>query len=84
MVRNKGVLIRISGSSSVIVYSLRVRCAPAYKVDSKAALTYSLSLIKWIGYKARDPIEFKGDKRSTDSDLFLDLRLILLYWIFLI
>ena len=66
-------------SRGIIVYNLRFRRALAYKIDSKVALAYSLSLIKWIGYKARDPVEFKGGKESISSNLFLDLLSILFY-----
>jgi hypothetical protein len=55
-----------------MVYNLGFRRAPAYKINLKATLTYSLNLIKWIGYKAGDSIEFKRGKGSSGSDLFLD------------
>jgi len=58
-----------------MVYNLGFERAPAYKINSKATLTYSLSLIKWISYKARDPIEFKEGKGFSGFDLFLDFLL---------
>ena len=76
---NKGILVCILSSKGIIVYNLRFRRVLAYKINPKVVLAYSLSLIKWISYKARDPIEFKGGKGSTSSDLFLDLLLILFY-----
>jgi hypothetical protein len=76
---NKGILVYILSSRGIIVYNLRFRHALVYKINPKVALAYSLSLIKWIGYKARDSIEFKGDKGSISSNLFLDLLLILFY-----
>jgi hypothetical protein len=76
---NKGVLVYILSSKSIIVYNLGFRRAPAYKINPKATLTYSLNLIKWIDYKARDSIEFKGGKGSSGSDLFLDFLFSLFY-----
>jgi hypothetical protein len=55
-----------------MVYNLGFRYALACKINLKATLTYSLSLIKWISYKARDSIKFKGGKGFSSSDLFLD------------
>jgi hypothetical protein len=72
---DKGILVHILSSRGITVCNLGFRRALAYKIDSKATLTYSLSLIKWISYKARDPIEFKGGKGSSGSDLFLDFLL---------
>jgi hypothetical protein len=72
LVINKGVLVRILNSGSIIVYNLGFRRALACKINPKATLTHSLNLIKWIGYKARDSIKFKGGKGSNSSDLLLD------------
>jgi hypothetical protein len=72
---NEGILVRILSSRGITVYNLGFGRAPAYKINPKATLTHSLSLIKWISYEARDPIEFKGDKGSNGSDLFLDFLL---------
>jgi hypothetical protein len=72
---NKGILVRILSFRGIIVHNLGFGHAPAYKINSKATLTYSLSLIKWISYKARDLIEFKGGKGSSGFDLFLDFLL---------
>jgi hypothetical protein len=80
---NKGILVRILSSRGIAVRNLRFRRALAYKINPKVALVYSLSLIKWIGYKARDLIKFKGGKGSTSSDLFLDLLPIPFYWVLL-
>jgi hypothetical protein len=75
MVCNKGVLVYISSSKSVIVYNLGVRRALAYKVNPKATLVYSLDLFKWVRYKASNSIKFKGVKGSAFFNLFLDLLL---------
>jgi hypothetical protein len=76
---NKGILVYILSSRGIIVCNLRFRRALAYKINPKVALAYNLSLIKWIGYKARDSIKFKGGKGSPSSNLFLDLLSILFY-----
>ena len=76
---NKVILVCILSSKSIIVYNLRFRRVLAYKINLKVALAYSLSLIKWIGYKTRDPIKFKGGKESISFNLFLDLLFILFY-----
>jgi hypothetical protein len=72
---NKGILIYILSFRGITVHNLGFGRASAYKIDSKATLTHSLSLIKWISYKARDPIEFKEGKGSSGSNLFLDFLL---------
>ena len=79
LVINKGALVYILSSRSIIVYNLGFRRAPAYKINPKATLTYSLNLIKWINYKARDPIKFKGGKGFNSFDLFLDFLFSLFY-----
>ena len=76
---NKGILVHILSSRGIIVHNLGFKYAPAYKINSKATLTYSLSLIKWISYKAKDPIKFKGGKGFSGFDLFLDFLLSLFY-----
>jgi hypothetical protein len=79
MVCNKGVLVYISSSKSVIVCNLGVGRALACKVNPKATLVYSLDLFKWVGYEASDSIEFKGVKGFVFFNLFLDLLLTLFY-----
>jgi hypothetical protein len=81
---NKGILVYILSSKGITVRNLGFKRALAYKIDSKATLTHSLSLIKWISYKARDPIEFKGGKGSSGSNLFLDFLLNPFYQVLLI
>jgi hypothetical protein len=79
MVYNKGVLVYILSSKSVMVYNLGVSRALAYKVNPKGTLVYSLDLFKWVRYKASDFIKFKGVKGSAFFNLFLDLLLTLFY-----
>jgi hypothetical protein len=69
---NKGILVYILSFRGITVYNLGFRRTPAYKINPKATLTYSLSLIKWISYKARDFIKFKGGKGFNSFNLFLD------------
>jgi hypothetical protein len=76
-------LVYILSSKSITVYNLGFRRALAYKINPKATLTYSLNLIKWVGYEARDSIEFKGGKGSSGSDLFLDFLFSLFYRVLL-
>ena len=76
---DKGILVRILSSKSITVRDLRLKCAPAYKIDPEVALTYSLRLIERISYEARDLIEFKRSKGLNNSDLFLDLLFSLFY-----
>jgi hypothetical protein len=72
---NKRILVYILSFKGITVYNLGFRRALAYKINSKATLIYSLSLIKWISYKARDPIKFKGGKGFSGFNLFLDFLL---------
>jgi len=58
------VLVRILVYRSITVRNLRVRYALAYKINSKTTLVYRANLVKWVVYKARDPIKFKGGKES--------------------
>jgi hypothetical protein len=76
---NKRVLIYILSFKSIIVRNLRVKYITAYKINLEIVLTYNLSLIKWINYKARDFIKFKRSKRLINSDLFLNFFFILFY-----
>jgi hypothetical protein len=76
---NKGVLVYISSSKSVIVYNLGFGRALACEVNFEATLVYSLDLFKWVRYKASDSIEFKGVKGSAFFNLLLDLLFTLFY-----
>jgi hypothetical protein len=65
--------------SGIIVRNLGFKYALAYKINPKATLTYNLSLIKWISYKAKDLIKFKGGKGFSSFNLFLDFLFSLFY-----
>ena len=53
----------------VAVHDLGIRYDLARKVDSKTPWVYRANLIKWVGYKARDPIEFKAGKKSISFNI---------------
>ena len=69
---NERVLVCILNSKGITVYNLEFKRALAYKINLKATLTRSLNLIEWIGYEARDLIEFKRGKEFNSFNLFLD------------
>jgi hypothetical protein len=76
---DEGILVRILSSKGITVRDLRLKCAPARKIDLEVTLTYNLRLIERINYEAKDLIEFKRDKRFNGFDLFLDLLFSLFY-----
>jgi hypothetical protein len=76
---DRGTLVRILSSKSVMVRNLRVGRALACEVNPEATLVCSLDLFEWVGYEASDSIEFKGVKGSAFFNLFLDLLLTLFY-----
>ena len=41
----------------------------ARKINSKAAQVYRTNLVKWVSYKARDPIKFKGGKEVAGFNI---------------
>jgi len=63
------VLVRILVCRGIMVRNLSTRCALARKINSKISLVCRTNLVKWVSYKARDPIKFKGSKESTGFDL---------------
>jgi hypothetical protein len=73
----RGVVVRILGYGGIIVRSvvrnLRVGCILASEVNSKAAWVCRTNLVKWVSYKARDPIKFKGGKEVAGFDIIQDL-----------
>ena len=62
---NGSVLVRILVYRGIIVCNLSTRCALARKINFKTTLVYRANLVKWVRYKARDPIKFKGGKKSA-------------------
>jgi hypothetical protein len=85
----RGVIVRILGSGGIIVHSvvrnLRVGCILASEVNSKAAWVCGTNSVKWVSYKARNPVKFKGGKEVAGFDIIQDLlfgpfRLVLLLY----
>jgi len=66
---NGGNLVCILVYRGIAVYDLGIGCDLARKVDSKTPWVYRANLVKWVGYKARDPIEFKVGKESVSSNM---------------
>jgi len=52
-----------------VVRNLSIRYALASKINSKATRVCRMNLVKWVSYKARDPIKFKGSKKSTSFNM---------------
>ena len=59
------VLARNLVYRGITVRNLRVGYILANRVNSKAAWVCGTNLVKWIRYKAGDPIESKGNKGSV-------------------
>ena len=57
-----GVLVRILVYRGVVVYNLRVGYILANRVNSKGTWVCRTNLVKYIRYKASDPIKFRRDK----------------------
>jgi hypothetical protein len=62
-------LVHILVFRGIVVRNLRIRCTLACKIDSETTLVYRVNLAKWVGYKTRDPIEFKRGKESTSVNI---------------
>ena len=58
----RGIAVRILGYRGIMVRNLRVGYILANKVSSKAAWVYRVNLVKWVRYKASNPIKFKRNK----------------------
>ena len=81
---NRSDLVCILVYRGVIVYSLRVGCILANRVNSEAAQIYRINLVKQIRYKAGDPIKFKRSKGSVKFGIIQYLFFSLFCWVFLI
>jgi len=62
----RGITVRILGYGGIMVRSvvrnLRVGYILASEVSSKAAWVCGINLVKWVRYKAGDPIKFRRSK----------------------
>ena len=69
----KGIIVYILGYRGIIVhnivYNLSIRCALASKINSNATWVYGMNLVKWVSYKARDSIKFKGGKEVAGFNI---------------
>ena len=60
-------MVYILGYGGIAVYSLRVGCALACKINSKTTWVYTANLVKWVRYKASNPIEFRRNRESASG-----------------
>ena len=61
--------VRNLGYGGIAVRNLSTRCTLARKINSKAAWVCRTNSVKWVSYKARDPIKFKGGKEVVGFDM---------------
>ena len=54
--------VRNLGYRGIAVRNLSTRCTLAYKINSKTAWVYRTNLVKYIRYKASNPIKFGRGK----------------------
>ena len=66
---NGGNLVCILVYRGVVVCNLVSGCALACKVDFKTPWVYRANLVKWVRYKARDPIKFKAGEEVVSFDM---------------
>jgi hypothetical protein len=57
-----GIVVRNLGYGGIVVRNLSTGCTLASKVNSKTAWVYRTNLVKWVRYKASDPIKFGRSK----------------------
>ena len=62
-----GIIVRNLGYRSIAVRNLSTRYALARKINSKTTWVYRLNLVKWVRYKASDPIKFGRSKEFFSS-----------------
>ena len=53
-----GIIVRNLGYRGITVRNLSTRCTLARKINSETAWVYRANLVKYIRFKASDPIEF--------------------------
>ena len=66
---NGGNLVRILVYRGIAVHDLGTKYNLARKVNSKTPWVCRVNLVKWVRYKARDPIEFKAGEESISSNV---------------
>ena len=62
-------MARILVYRGITVYDLGTRYTLAHKVDSKTPWVCRANLVKWVRYKARDPIKFKVGEEVISSNM---------------
>ena len=63
----RGITVYILGYRGITVHSLKIGCVLAYKINFKGTQVYRINLVKYIRYKASDPIKFKRGKEFINS-----------------
>ena len=66
---NRGNLVRILVYRGVVVHNLSIRCTLASKINSNTTQVCRINLVKWVSYKARDSVKFKGGKKVAGFDV---------------
>ena len=70
---NRRVLVRILVCRGITVHNFYIRYALVRKINSKTTQVYRANLVKWVGYKIRDPIKFKGGKEFASFNIIQNL-----------
>ena len=60
-------MVRILGYRGIMVRNLSTGCTLARKINSKIAWVCRMNLVKYVRYKARDPIEFERSKEFASG-----------------
>jgi len=63
----RGIMVRNLGYGGITVRNLSTRYTLAGKINSKTAWVYRTNLVKWVRYKASDPIKFRRSKEFFSS-----------------
>jgi len=64
-----GITVYILVCGGIAVRNLRIGCNLAHKINSEAIWVYRTNLVKWVSYKTKDLIKFKGGKESTSVNM---------------
>ena len=65
----RGITVHNLGYGGVVVRNLSIGCTLASKINSYTTWVYRTNLVKWVIYKARDSIKFKGGKEVASFDV---------------
>ena len=63
----RGITVRILSYRGIAVYNLKIEYTLACKINFKNTQVYKINLIKYIRYKASNPIKFKRSKEFINS-----------------